>query len=689
MANWDALKTLIADRIKPNGNQEITGNSLQSTIISVVNSMGGNATFAGIAVSTTNPGTPDGPVFYLASEPGVYSNFSSIEVKDGEIKVLMWNDGAWSSSEIKGGITEAPEDGKQYVRKNKKWEPVGAAIDPELRANLEYDENNIDKYTFTNANLTVPCKLSAGITYNFKVSSEQTFSNLSLICNYTDGSWALLTNTRYTNESLEFAFTPTKDVISIGTNYVYQPSATSWSVEYEILRPEAARIKRIEDVLNNVNEPLQVLSNLAAPQKLTPASYFEDSYFDENQHRVVSTDSTVGYKLAVYNVGGGARISYKATSAVGNYNYLTVVDALGNEVQHVFGNYVNDKEGSLTLVRDAYQVYVQVLKPSGIESNYGVWQSELDNFAMVPRSTEEEAYTHEIKEYITGSASNEDGYNFIAPGAPAFLIIGQSNADGRIPNDSFPSNISYNGETIAMSKIIPTCQFRYGTLGGYTEQYYANQVDWDGFSSRNNSGQWAFDDILYNLIAKHYGEKQFYVVKCTMGATGLQNPTLQTMAIYSWNANLSDFKTKASGKDGSMAMVTKLNCKRAFELVPKLDFKAIFMHQGENDCRRLTSRTKGTYFNDLADLIDFCRSAIKNQDCPFIFGSVPTNSRDYDEMIYHDQEMIQAKLHKCHLITMGEASGWINDGLNVHFLASDAVNLAKEMYTILVNNNYL
>ena len=45
----------------------------------IFNSISKNATFAGIATPTTNPGTPDGPVFYFASQAGTYSNFGSIE----------------------------------------------------------------------------------------------------------------------------------------------------------------------------------------------------------------------------------------------------------------------------------------------------------------------------------------------------------------------------------------------------------------------------------------------------------------------------------------------------------------------------------------------------------------------------------------------------------------------------------
>lgn len=83
MANWTILKEAIVSVIKTNGNQEITGAILQNTLNSIVNSIGENAAFAGIATPTTNPGTPDGPVFYIAGIPGVYSNFNGYELKRG------------------------------------------------------------------------------------------------------------------------------------------------------------------------------------------------------------------------------------------------------------------------------------------------------------------------------------------------------------------------------------------------------------------------------------------------------------------------------------------------------------------------------------------------------------------------------------------------------------------------------
>ena len=96
MANWSIIKTAIANVVKTNGNQEITGAALQSVLNNIVNSVGENATFAGIATPTTNPGTPDGPVFYIAATAGVYANFSGISLEIGEIAILHFSNGYWT-----------------------------------------------------------------------------------------------------------------------------------------------------------------------------------------------------------------------------------------------------------------------------------------------------------------------------------------------------------------------------------------------------------------------------------------------------------------------------------------------------------------------------------------------------------------------------------------------------------------
>lgn len=96
MANWNTLKTAVADAINTNGNQEITGQILQNVLNSIITNVGENATFVDVATPETNPGTPDGPVFYLATTVGTYPNFNGIEVQDGEAAILLWGNNKWS-----------------------------------------------------------------------------------------------------------------------------------------------------------------------------------------------------------------------------------------------------------------------------------------------------------------------------------------------------------------------------------------------------------------------------------------------------------------------------------------------------------------------------------------------------------------------------------------------------------------
>lgn len=94
MANWTTLKTAIANVIKTNGNQEITGQLLQNVLNNIVSSVGENSTFAGIATPATNPGVPDGPVFYIATNTGTYPNFEAITIKENDVKIFLWT-GSW------------------------------------------------------------------------------------------------------------------------------------------------------------------------------------------------------------------------------------------------------------------------------------------------------------------------------------------------------------------------------------------------------------------------------------------------------------------------------------------------------------------------------------------------------------------------------------------------------------------
>ncbi len=94
MSNYNSLKTTIDANIKQNGNQEITGQILNSVLNQMVNILGTGYQFAGVATIATNPGTPDAKVFYIANGKGTYTNFGGINVTEDDVVVLYW-DSSW------------------------------------------------------------------------------------------------------------------------------------------------------------------------------------------------------------------------------------------------------------------------------------------------------------------------------------------------------------------------------------------------------------------------------------------------------------------------------------------------------------------------------------------------------------------------------------------------------------------
>lgn len=97
MGNWRDLKNAVAQVIKRNGNQEITGQILQNTLNTIISNVGQYATFVDIATPSTNPGTPDGNVFYIASQAGIYANFGGISLDGQDICILQYDGATWTA----------------------------------------------------------------------------------------------------------------------------------------------------------------------------------------------------------------------------------------------------------------------------------------------------------------------------------------------------------------------------------------------------------------------------------------------------------------------------------------------------------------------------------------------------------------------------------------------------------------
>ena len=108
MANYNDLKAAVSNVVKQNGNNEITGQLLQNTLLSIINNVGANATYIGIATPKTKPGTPDGNVFYISATPGEYVNFGGLVLERGKAYTIKNEaNNVWSAVAISIPSTDA------------------------------------------------------------------------------------------------------------------------------------------------------------------------------------------------------------------------------------------------------------------------------------------------------------------------------------------------------------------------------------------------------------------------------------------------------------------------------------------------------------------------------------------------------------------------------------------------------
>lgn len=191
---WNNLKASIASVVRTNNNQEITGANLQNVLNTIVNAVGANATFAGIAVPSTNPGTPDGPVFYIACEPGVYSNFN-LTLVDG-LYVLENKTGSWVGTQINTGAAFEALIGYYNAVLNGASITVPDAITYRLTVGGDFKLKMLAPGT-TATTLTIGNATDIPIWYNgAAVSAQNTWEANEIISVFYDGTRFMASNSQ-------------------------------------------------------------------------------------------------------------------------------------------------------------------------------------------------------------------------------------------------------------------------------------------------------------------------------------------------------------------------------------------------------------------------------------------------------------------------------------------------------------
>lgn len=107
---YDQIKESIKAVIKENGNYEITGNVLQTVLLSMVDTLGPEYQFLGIATKSTVPVVVEGNSFYITTEVGTYTNFKNsgnTAITVNQLGILTSTNGtAWNFTPIFIGVSK-------------------------------------------------------------------------------------------------------------------------------------------------------------------------------------------------------------------------------------------------------------------------------------------------------------------------------------------------------------------------------------------------------------------------------------------------------------------------------------------------------------------------------------------------------------------------------------------------------
>jgi hypothetical protein len=134
---YEQIKESIKAVIKENGNYEITGNVLQTVLLSMVDTLGPEYQFLGIATKSTVPVVVEGNSFYITTEVGTYTNFKNsgnTAITVNRLGILTSTNGtAWNFTPIFIGVSKG------------KGEVFNDYTNNEATDNFSHAEGNITK----------------------------------------------------------------------------------------------------------------------------------------------------------------------------------------------------------------------------------------------------------------------------------------------------------------------------------------------------------------------------------------------------------------------------------------------------------------------------------------------------------------------------------------------------------------
>ena len=289
----------ISTSLQNNDTTVPTGKAVKTVTDAIANHLNEGYIYIGIATTATNPGTPTGKVFYIATAAGTYTNFGSLAVTQG-INVLKFSGSTWSVEQL-WGVDDTPTAGSNKLVKSGGVQnelALGAVYDVSAK-NPTAGPNNDGKWESLSAllsdanlsNLIPTAYRKGGMSIKFVQSSDNNYVQFRCIADEftTDTTqWVTCVEGTYI-ESPEFkeVWTENEGKIILGVrpdgSIYFGAGVPPQIIEYINRKIEELSLDEYEDIvafLNGIEFDGQTLQQLlnAKVDKVTGKSLIDSDY---------------------------------------------------------------------------------------------------------------------------------------------------------------------------------------------------------------------------------------------------------------------------------------------------------------------------------------------------------------------------------------------------------------------------
>lgn len=275
------------------------------------------------------------------------------------------------------------------------------------------------------------------------------------------------------------------------------------------------------------------------------------------------------------------------------------------------------------------------------------------------------------------------GWN-VAASNPKHVIItaGQSNTDGRTPNEDLPAYIKVLAtDTVGYAR----GAYRYCRIAQNDAE--GNFVPfWPKAMRNGKNNMWAFDAVAYYGLEQLLQE-EFYVIKWAVGGTSIA-PNYNAPKGRFWSADprwLAQVKSTSDGGNSLLlSFIQEIDVcidRTLSRLEEGYQIDAFLWHQGESD------HAKGKeYYDNLKTLVNYVRTHLTEKTgkdysrLPFIFGTVARSNKYFSPEVENGMKRLAAEDPNIYLVDMSGAE-LLSDRL--HFTAHSAEYLGQQVYKLL------